>query len=231
MKTTTIIVSLTAFAGLATAQLDVSTGAATGSAEIRNEGVRLFQGDVNTAFWNAQPAGQFATVGVMQFDASAIASAAAANSLNSVADVQFSLFQDPAGFTSPTATVDFWYATTDLALTVAGLSGVDFANALAQFGAQKIVEDYTFTRGSSGTNDLIDLFGAGLAGQSAFEADLLAGGLITIIATSDAGVASWAGAGNIRGFADPSLTVTLVPAPGAVALLGLGGLTVARRRR
>lgn len=231
MKTTTIIVSLTAFAGLATAQLDVGTGPATGSAEIRNDGVRLFGGDVSTAFWNVQPAGQFATVGVMQFDASAIAAAAAANSLNSVADVRFSLFQDPAGFTSANATVDFWYATTDLPLTVAGLNGVDFSNAVSRFGAQKIADDYGFVRGGSGTNDVIDIFGEGLAGESAFAADLLSGGVVTIIATSDSGVASWAGAVNIRDFADPTLTVSLVPAPGAVALLGLGGLAVARRRR
>jgi len=215
----------------AMADIDVTIDSIpNGSAEIRNDGVRLFSGDVSTAFWNAQPAGQFATVGVMQFDAAAVA-AAVAPGADQVGDVSFSLFQDLASFTSDFATVDFWFGTNDIPLTLADLDGINFSNVLNEFGAQKIVEDYTFVQGTNGDNDIIDIFGQGLAGESAFAADLLAGGTITILATSDSGVASWAGAENIRGFDDPSLTVTLTPAPGSVALLAMGGLVGIRRRR
>ncbi|MAY75953.1 MAG: hypothetical protein CMJ31_14785 [Phycisphaerae bacterium] len=234
MKTISSI-ALAVFAGAATAgSVDVTVNAnANGSAEIRPAGVREFSGAVSTAFWNVEPGseGQFATIAVMQFNAAAVANAAAMNGLNAVENVTFSLFQDPAGFTSPTAQIDFYYGANDLPMTLGGLTGVNFSNALTQFGAQQIVSDYQFVQGGAGTNDIIDLFGQGLAGQAAFEADLLAGGTITILAVSDFGNASWGGAENIRGFADPSLTVSLVPAPAGAAVLGLGGLVATRRRR
>lgn len=230
MRSGIAAIAIIASAGIANAQTTVSVNAMQdGSAEIRNDGPRLFQGDISTRFWNVQEPGNFATISVMQFNADDIA-AAVAPGADRVGAVRFSIFQDPAGFTTTDVNVRFYHAGADLPLTLAGLDGVNFGNVLTQFDASPIADDFVFVRQSGGFNDIINLFGQGLAGQAGFEANLLAGGTVTILAATDAGVASWAGAGDTP-FDRPSLTVELVPAPGAAALLGLGGLFAARRRR
>ena len=238
MRKSFAIVAIAGIAAAASAQSTYSTSA-TSSAEIRPTGPREFSGDVNMAFWNAEPSseGNFATVGYMQFNSSSIKaqfdSEYGAGNWE-ITDVQFSLYQDPAGFTSNFATVDFFWGANDPTMTLPGLSGYNFANALSQIGAQEIVSNYQFVKGALGTNDVIDIFSTTTnPAHATLTADIMAGGIITLASRSDLGNASWAGAGPINGQPLPGLIVTAeeVPAPAVAGVFGVAGLAAARRRR
>ena len=239
MRTTFAIAIVAGFAAAAAAQSTLTSSTdATSSAEIRPDGVRQFSGDVNLAFWNVEPAseGNFATIPFMQFDTAAIKAAFDAEygvGGWGVVDVKLSLYQAPAGFTSNQATIDFFWGANDPTMTLAGLGGVNYSNALSTIGAEQVVNDYQFNLGAEGTNDQIDLYDGASSGQFSLAADIMAGDLLTIAAESSIGNASWAGAGNIAGLPNPSLIVTaqFIPAPGVAGLFGLAGLAAARRRR
>lgn len=227
MKMTIAMIAVAGLAGSASAALNASVDASV-SAEIRNDGARLFNGDISTAFWNVQPAGNFATTGLMQFDVSGVVAQADATygaGNWSVQDATFTTYQAPAGFTSVNATIDFWMAGVgaDPTMTLAGLSGIDFSNVQTAITAVGLVDNYNFVLGADGDQNDINL--------GSFGADFLTGGLFTLSATSDDGVASWVGSGPINGSPAPSISFTIVPAPAGVAVLGLGGLVAARRRR
>jgi MYXO-CTERM domain-containing protein len=88
------------------------------------------------------------------------------------------------------------------------------------------VATYVFVASGGGSWDpgATGFAGAGTYNANAFPAGGFAAGTWNILVNDDAG-------GDISSVGNFTMNYTAVPAPGALALLGLGGLAVTRRRR
>jgi len=216
-----IITSLAvaAFAGAAHAQYSQELGAGS-----LDEGAGIEIGGINTApfFMNAQgnDGDGFSEFYVMRFDLSAYSGAA-------VDSVTIDLRHAEASFAA-SGGVRISYSTDDLTAlntldfdiaSVGGNNGQLAATEVAAFDYIDLPGDDVTTIDTITLNDAGGLF-----------ADISSQGVITLIfeATEAGTAALYSGIGNFEGA--QVLNVYEVPAPGAVALFGLGGLAVRRRR-
>ena len=190
-----------------------------------NNGVQI-EDNSSPFFMNAQgndptssPSG-FEEFYVMEFDLSAYTSGA-------VASVEIDLTHSEPFFAS-TGGVSIDY-TADDSTALSGLT-FDTGSVGGNNGqlAAADVADFQFVAGNDGVT-----FTFNLADNGGLFSDIQSGGLIRLIleATDPGTAATYEGFDGDRGDGGPVLRVTAVPTPGAAAILGLGGLVAARRRR
>ena len=218
MKSIISIATIAAVAGAANAGIEefrlFDNGTANAGAQIEDNSSPFFM--------NAQgnEGDGFEEFYVMQFDLSAYSGLA----INSVEiDVTHS---EP--FFAATGGVSLDYTTDD----TTSFSSLSFDSATTGGNGGQLpaadVADWTFNAGNDG-----ETFTYSLADNGGLFADIQGQGIVRLIleATDPGTAATYEGFDGDFGDGGPVLRVDAVPAPGALALLGLGGLTAARRRR
>jgi len=185
-----------------------------------DEGAQAEQGGVGSApfFMNAQGNDDnFQEYYVMRFDLSSFSGAA-------VQSVSIDLTHSEAFFSS-TGMVELSYSTDDAFDLSTLFADAGDIGGNTQLAASQVAL-FDFVAGNDGVTDTITLNDV-----NGLFADIQSGGVITLVleAAEPGTSATYAGLGN-NTYGGPVLNVT-VPTPGSIALVGLGGLAAARRRR
>lgn len=235
MRTT--LFAIVALAGSAGAQITLETEAFV-NATVQPSGPRT--GSSGTRFFNIEGSdnGSFASYGATRFDIAGIKAQfdAAYGAGNWQVDaVDLKLTQSNASFTRDGAVEVYFSSNDSVSLANDGSSPVrwDGANLPSgldgNFQQVELLAGYNFVEVSTGFVEV-----RSLSLGAAFLNDILTDSTVTMVLTpNDAPVAAtYAGITNST-YAGPTLSITasLIPAPGAAALAGFGGLLAARRRR
>ncbi|MEM7754532.1 MAG: hypothetical protein AAF297_02735 [Planctomycetota bacterium] len=189
-----------------------------------DEGVQVepFGSGVAPFFANAQGNDdQFQEYYAMRFDLSAY-------DLGEVLSVELDMRRAEAPFAA-SGLVAVSYSFDDITLLSSLRVNTDDVGGNDQLDAVEVAT--FFYNDTPGVDDQTTIDTYELANLDGLFADVEAGGVITLIleAAEPGTAALYSGIGNLGG--GPVLRVTAVPAPGAVAALGLAGLAVSRRRR
>lgn len=109
-------------------------------------------------------------------------------------------------------------------------------NGIVEFNLVNILvsdDGITFVSINSTIGPAVDLIGDEVHGNASFRRgfDLAGSGLSSVRFLRVQGTGSGAAGGNNGFDLDAVAAVNFIPTPGAIALVGMGGLTVARRRR
>ncbi len=231
-------ISLSATAALA----DISTVEAFDNSTIQPNGPRT--GASGDNFFNIEGSdnGNFASFGVADFDADSLFTA----DIASINSATLQLTQSNAGFSlsGPLSVYLTLNTTADINVnpdTSADDGALELNYIPGNNGAASVdtalqpltlLGSGVYTVGNNGDVDGITLNDA--AGLAVLQTAINAGGTLRFVITPDASdtAATYAGFGNST-FAGPTLQVdaTLVPEPTSLALVGLGGLALLRRRR
>ena len=218
MKNIITIASIAALAGAANAGIEEFRLFDNGTA---NTGVQV-EDNSSPFFMNAQgnEGDGFEEFYVMQFDLSAYSGLA-------VNSVQIDVTHSEPSFAS-SGGVSLDYTADD----AAALSSLSFDNTSVggnngQLAAADVA-DWTFNTGNDGAT-----FTYNLSDNGGLFADIESSGIIRLVleATDPGTAATYEGFDGNFGDGGPVLRIDAVPTPGSLALLGLGGLAAARRRR
>lgn len=209
-----------------------------GSSTDNDSGIRVFNGNTSTLFFNTQGSGagsSFSTFGVADFDLSSVQDGSATG----VTGATITLEEDPAFFgnaglleiyiatdTSPNL-ID---ATANPANTPAYQLGNNSQAAIdPAFGATYLLGSGNFTPVGAGSQTIIPLTFNGAANALLTSAIQSGGNIRLIVAPGDANVAfTGAGQGNFDGAA-PTIDFTVVPEPASLMLIALAALAIRRR--
>ncbi|USN97886.1 MAG: PEP-CTERM sorting domain-containing protein [Phycisphaeraceae bacterium] len=223
----TAIAALIIAAGAAAA--GTVSSEAISNATVNSSGVRS-----QDYFFNIEGAnnGSFATYGAATFDGAALKGmldGAFGAGMWQIDSVTLALVQNNAGFTNNGIVNVNYTNNDDLGLQTPGAAFPTYADANTVYSDAQLLTAYNFVQTATGDTDMI-----GLGAASQVAADIAAGDLVTLfLQEGDPDVAAtWSGYTNGT-YAGPTLIVdaSRVPAPGALALVGLGGLVAGRRRR
>jgi len=221
MKTIITIASIAAVSGAAVAGV-------AGSEEFRlfnngtaNSGYQV-EDNGQPFFMNAQGSGngQFAEFYVMQFDLSAYSGLG-------ITGVEIDVTHSEPGFAT-TGGVSLDYTADDAtALSSLNFDGSSIGGNNGQLAAADVA-DWTFLSGNDGST-----FTYSLSDNGGLFADIQSGGIIRLIleASDPNTSATYEGFDGDFGDGGPVLRVNTIPAPSGLAILGLGGMVAARRRR
>ena len=227
---------------------DSSTLGSGYTATVQQGGIR--GGTSGSRFLNVEGRsnGDFASWGAVRFDLSELYAYLDTQAINAgqgagdwqINSVSLVLEESPAGF-SVGGGIEVYHATNDSTnINPASASGaLGFGTVLGgnrmydgSLGTASFLSNHTYTdSGSAGSQEIVDISGVLSMGELSGADDML-----TLVLDSDnTGVAAtYKGQDSPFGGVDaPALAIdfTVVPAPSGVAMLGLGGLVAARRRR
>lgn len=224
-----------------TAEIRLSSGSSTDS----DSGIRIFSGNTSTLFWNVQGDDDgFAVFSVADFDFSAATDPTAVD----VTNVSLDLSEDPAGFGNSGLLMVFAVTDNDPNLidannnpsgapafqTSGGGSGNTGADTIDPvFGTALLLGQATWTNTGSSDDDLNIPLTLNAVARTILLSAINNGEVFRIIVApgEDAVAFTGAGIGNSDGPAPTLNYSTVIPEPASLILMGLGGLSMLRRKR